>query len=227
MRPEITHRSSLMSREFLVSDDVRRILRKRHPIAVGTGFSIGSKLPTTPNTGVAILVPVGTARFDRAAESFEEAPSVEARLFLVTVGRQSDPRTPACARRYRPKGTHGRYTRQFRIRRAQSEIDRPGAGNRRHHRVVKLPVRRQNLTGFHLIGSAIEPAHPPAGFLQDQHTGRGVPGVQIEFPETVAPPHRQMAQIEGRGTSAPDRLSLRAEKARNRPRAHDTRSSML
>ncbi len=64
------------------------------------------------------------------------------------------------------------------------------------------PVRGQRLTAIDLKWSAIEVADSSASFLHNQDAGRRVPGIEIEFPETVEASAGHIAQVESRRPGA-------------------------
>ena len=64
------------------------------------------------------------------------------------------------------------------------------------HFVVQPPVRRDNLTAEEVDRSRVVPRHPSPRFLDDEHAGGHVPGVQFLLPEAVESPGRDVTQVE-------------------------------
>src|SRR6184192_2162980 len=78
--------------------------------------------------------------------------------------------------------------------------------------------RRMNKTiGCHsfpaveLKSSSTEVAHHSAGLLYEQHAGCGIPGIQIEFPESIKPTAGYVTKIERCRTRTPYSMTMQRD----------------
>lgn len=70
------------------------------------------------------------------------------------------------------------------------------------HLGVDFCVCGENVPVEDRIGRSVEPGDPAARFLHDEHCGRRIPRMEIQFPESVEPAARDIAHVE-RGRTRP------------------------
>src|ERR1700691_1782364 len=59
-------------------------------------------------------------------------------------------------------------------------------------------------------------ADPPARFLDQERTGRSIPGLESELPEAIHPPGCDISQIQCRRSGPADACGLARERAQHR-----------
>src|ERR1700726_3570612 len=72
-------------------------------------------------------------------------------------------------------------------------------------------IRSKGLAAVELKRRSIKTRHCAASFLHDQHSCRGVPGIQIELPEAVVAATSHVAQIQRRRPGAPHSMSMQRD----------------
>src|SRR3972149_9379787 len=80
------------------------------------------------------------------------------------------------------------------------------------HFVVDAAVGRDDLRPLGVQGSALEIRDAPAGLLDHEHPRGRVPRADPQFPVTVEPPRRHVAEVEHRGAHASHALTAQAER---------------
>ena len=73
-------------------------------------------------------------------------------------------------------------------------------------------VGRDDLRPLRVQGSALEIRDSPAGLLDHEHSRGRVPRADPQFPVTVEPPRRHVAEVEHRGAHASHALTAQAER---------------
>src|SRR5438445_10715192 len=63
-------------------------------------------------------------------------------------------------------------------------------------RRMNKTIRRNGFPAVQLESSPSEITHHSAGLLYQQHAGCGIPGIEIEFPESIKPSARNVTEIE-------------------------------
>ena len=76
----------------------------------------------------------------------------------------------------------------------------------------------RRLVGAQRERGAAEAGHSSAGFLDQEHAGQYVPGLEAFLPEAVDATRGQVAQVEGGRAVAPDRAGV-AHEAVEEPQA--------
>src|SRR5664280_2381898 len=69
--------------------------------------------------------------------------------------------------------------------------------------LVDGPVTGQDLSTVEAKWRTVKAGHTSAGFLNQKYARRGVPRIQVEFPEAVIAPACDIGQVERRRSSAP------------------------
>ena len=65
------------------------------------------------------------------------------------------------------------------------------------HLFVDLAVRGQDLIAEDVEAPAREVARPPSGLFDDEGSGRGIPGLELPFPEPVDAARSDPSEVEG------------------------------
>src|SRR5581483_195756 len=70
-------------------------------------------------------------------------------------------------------------------------------------RLVDQAIRSQRLAAVDVEWSTIEAADHSSRLFDHQHARRGIPGIEVEFPEAIESPRGNTAQVQRRRSRAP------------------------
>src|SRR5882724_11271112 len=76
---------------------------------------------------------------------------------------------------------------------------------------MNKPIGGHSFPAIELKGSPTEITHRSARFFYQQHAGCGIPGIQIELPESIKPAASDIAEIERRRTRTPDSMTTQRD----------------